>query len=202
MTVANEVRVHLKSRPYAVEALERDIANVSSMAREVQRELEIGSYQAVKAAIRRYAEELRKKKKSIELSALPVLSENSVTLLDGRRVIIASEKLEIENDAEVKAGSYYVYLTSKPLESVHAKWERGIVRVNENCSAVVISSGEKVEKVPGVVAFLTSVLAEEGINIVEFISCYTETIVVVRREDALRAYGLLSEITRPGRHKA
>ncbi|MDE1873974.1 MAG: ACT domain-containing protein [Candidatus Micrarchaeota archaeon] len=198
MTVSNAVRLYLKNRPYMIEALETGIANVSSVARVVQRKLGTGSHAAVKAAIRRYAGELRERRASIELRALPVLKDNRITLLDGISVIVSKMKLEIENDAEVKAGPYFVYLTRKPLESAHAEWEGGIVKVNENCSAIIISSGEKLENVPGVVAFLTSVLAENEINIVEFISCYTETIIAVRREDALRTYQLLSEITHAG----
>jgi hypothetical protein len=39
---------------------------------------------------------------------------------------------------------------------------------------------------------MTSLLAEYGINIVEVISCYTETMIVVNRSDALVSYELLS----------
>jgi len=37
-------------------------------------------------------------------------------------------------------------------------------------------------------------LSSEGINVVEFISCYTDTLLVVKEADTAKAYELLSFI--------
>ena len=50
------------------------------------------------------------------------------------------------------------------------------------------------ESTSGVVAFITSLLAEYNINVVELLSCYTETILVVNKSDALVSYKLLSDM--------
>ncbi len=197
--IADMVRTHLKSKPYTIEALQNGIVNSSSLARQVQRELGLRNHQAVKAAIRRYGLELKKRNTDIEMRALPVLSGNKITLLDGIHVVIADKKLDLENDAEVKVESLYVYLTRKNFaRNLGRQQQSHIVKVNEKCSAIIVYSEERIERTSGVVAFITAVLAEQNINLIEFLSCYTETIIVVNREDALRAYQILSEIVNYG----
>ncbi len=199
MSVSDTVRLYLKMKPYMHEALRNGVVNFSAMARLIQKDLSIKSQNAVKVALIRYADSLRKAEWSTEEKALSVLEENQVTLLDGVRVIIADKKLDIENNAEVKTESYYIYLTRKDAARGMTKQQKShLMKVNSNCSAIIVYSGENLEKVSGVVAFMASVLSEEGINVIELISCYTETIFVVNRYDALRAYQLLSNLTLPG----
>jgi hypothetical protein len=59
---------------------------------------------------------------------------------------------------------------------------------------IVINSPEELEATVGVVAFLTTLLAEQNVNIVEFISCWTETIIVVEKKDSFKTYEALSNI--------
>ncbi|MDE1849274.1 MAG: ACT domain-containing protein [Candidatus Micrarchaeota archaeon] len=195
--IADLVRTYLKNKPYTMEALESGIVNFSSLSRLIQKELSIKSYQAVKAAVRRHAEHIGSIKNTIEKRALDVLKENRITLLDGIYVAISDKRLEIENKAEVKVDSYYVYLTDKSaFKSMTRKQKESLIKVHENCSAIIIYSEEKLENVSGVLAFVTSLLAERNINVIEFISCYTETMLIVSKEDALRSYEALSEIIR------
>lgn len=195
MNVADVVRTYLKNKPYTMEALESGVVNISALARLIQRELGLKSYQAVKGAVRRYAEHVGTVKDNIEKRALEVLRENRITLLDGMYVMISSRKLEIENNAEVKIAGHYVYLVDKnTFRGMGKKAKESMVRVHENCSAIIIYSEEKLENVSGVLAYLTSLLAEQKINVIEFISCYTETILIVSKEDALRSYQTLSEV--------
>jgi hypothetical protein len=48
-----------------------------------------------------------------------------------------------------------------------------------------------VEKITGVVAFITSLLAENEINIHEIISCWTDTILVIDSKDLNKAINIL-----------
>lgn len=198
MTISNVVRMYLKSKPYTLEALDSGIVNYSALSRLMQKQLGIKNYQAIKAAIRRYAEDREVLREGIEMRALGILRENRMALLDGVRVIIATGDLEIENDAKVKMDDYYIYLTRKDmLRSLDRKARKSIVKVRDNCSAIIIYSEEGIEGASGVIAFLASLLAEQNINVIEFISCYTETIVVVSKEDSLRSYSLLADVTTP-----
>ncbi|MBI5036695.1 ACT domain-containing protein [Candidatus Micrarchaeota archaeon] len=50
------------------------------------------------------------------------------------------------------------------------------------------------EDVPGVVAFLTAQMARAGINIYEFWSSYTDTVFVLDKKDATKAYETLGAL--------
>ena len=197
MSISDTVRMYLKNKPYTLEAMENGIVNFSALARLVQKELGIRNYQAVKAAIRRYAGHIESVKGTIEARALRVLKENRISLFDGVHVIISDSELEIENDAKVKIERYWVYLTRKDvMKGLGRKARESIVKAHSNCSTIIVYSEENLESSSGVVAFLTSLLAEQNINVMEFISCYTETIIVVGKEDALRSYEILSGIVK------
>jgi predicted amino acid-binding ACT domain protein len=44
---------------------------------------------------------------------------------------------------------------------------------------------------PGVVSYITGILSSEGINIVHVESSYRDTIIVLSKQDASRAFNLL-----------
>ncbi|HUK27738.1 MAG TPA: hypothetical protein VLV31_04880, partial [Candidatus Acidoferrales bacterium] len=59
MTVAAKTRDFVKNRPYVSEALENNIVNMSQLARMIQKELDLESGHAIKAALRRQALRLK-----------------------------------------------------------------------------------------------------------------------------------------------
>lgn len=196
MSTANLVRVYLKNKPYMIEALESGIVNLSALSRLVQKDLKLDDYFAVKAAVRRYYQHLEKVKEGIEERALSVLKGNKITILDGISILISGKDIEIENDAKIKIGRYYLYLVESGALRRSKVKSSDLIKKYENCSAIVIHSEENVESVSGVMAFVTSLFAEYNINIIELISCYTENILVIRREDTLKGYELLSEVVK------
>jgi len=190
MTVAKGVRNYLKNKPYVLEALEKGIVNLSELSRQIQNELGTKDIVAIKAALRRLSEELQKHKQRREEKVLELLKKSAVSVYDRKSVVIAMRELEIKNGMKVNLLSKIVYLLDK--NSLPGKL--GALKIHDNCTMIVIHSPEELETTPGVVAFLTTLLAEQKINIIEFISCWTETIIVVEKKDSLRAYEILSEI--------
>ena len=71
---------------------------------------------------------------------------------------------------------------------------RALKKSESNLNLISIHSPEELEDVPGVIAHILNSLAMEGINVVEFISCYTDTLLVVRQPDTARAYEMLSSL--------
>jgi aspartokinase len=190
MSVAEKVREYLKNKPYILEALEKDIVNLSSLSRIIGKELKIDSLAAIKAAVRRFSEELRKMKMKREEKVLQILKESNIALQDGMNVIISKRPLKVKSKLIVSLNDKNVYVVDK-LEEIS---KDDILSLHKNCGIVVINSPPEIEETPGVVAYLTSILAENNINVIEFISCYTYTILVVDRKDILRTYETLSKI--------
>ena len=194
MTISDIVRMYLKNKPYTLEALENSIVNYSALARIVQRDLHIKNYHAIKAALRRYAQELKENSISIEKHATSIIKSSKITIESGISVVISTSDLDVEKSGKIKLNDYYIYLVPDPSELKYIKKGRGTIKVQENASAITIHSEERLEALPGFVAFIASLLAEQNINIIEFISCYTDTLLVVSNGDALKSHGLLMGI--------
>jgi len=165
--------------------------NLSSLARQIQKDLGLKNFEAVKAALRRLSGEMTKTKHKREEKVLQLLRKSKVSVYDGDAVLITEEPLKVEDKFRVNLGKNWVYLLEK---NQIPKSGAGILRKTEGCTTIIIDSPEEIEEVPGVVAYLTSVLAEQAVNVFEFISCWRYTIIVVDRKDSLRAYEVLSQI--------
>ena len=190
MTIAQNVRNHLRNKPYLLEALEKGIVNLSELSRQIQEELKIENMSAVKAALRRFSEELQKHKQKREEKVLQVLKRSVMAVYDRKSVIITPNEIATQTGMKVDLLGKVVYLLDR---SDLPKRVSALVK-HDNCTMIVVHSPEELEATPGVVAFLTTLLAEQNVNIIEFISCWTETIIVVEKKDSLKTYEVLSNL--------
>jgi aspartokinase len=190
MTIAQNVRSHLQNKPYLLEALEKGIVNLSELSRQIQEELKISNTSAVKAALRRFSEELQKHKQKREEKVLQVLKRSAMAVYDRKSVMITTKEINTKTGMKVDLLNKYVYL----LDRGDLPQRINAIVKHDNCTMIVMHSPEELEATPGVVAFLTTLLAEQNVNIIEFISCWTETIIVVEKKDSLKAYEVLSNL--------
>ena len=190
MTIAQNVRSHLQNKPYLLEALEKGIVNLSELSRQIQEELKIDNTSAVKAALRRFSEELQKHKQKREEKVLQVLKRSGIAVYDRKSVMITTNEINTKTGMKVDLLDKYVYLLDRGDLPERAN---PLVK-HDNCTMIVMHSPEELEATPGVVAFLTTLLAEQNVNIIEFISCWTETIIVVEKKDSFKAYEVLSNL--------
>jgi aspartokinase len=190
MTTAQNVRSYLRNKPYLLEALEKGIVNLSELSRQIQEELKTGNTSAVKAALRRFSEELQRHKQKREEKVLQVLKRSSMAVYDRKSVVITNREIDVKNALKVDLLNKHVYL----LDRSDLPERISTLVKHENCTMIVVHSPEELEATPGVVAFLATLLAEQNVNIIEFISCWTETIMVVEKKDSLKAYEILSNM--------
>ncbi len=190
MSVARSVRAYLSRRPYVISALEKDIVNQSSLSRKISDEMQIGSLSAVKAAVRRFAEGARENKGMREERVLQILRQSSVAFQDGLNVLVSSEPVDGPSLIDVNLPDVSVHLVDKRASFDDSRPEA----THEDCAVFMITSPRLIEETPGVVAYLTSLLAEQDINVIEFVSCFTKTIMVIARRDVPRAYDILRSV--------
>jgi len=190
MTIASNVRSYLRNKPYLLEALEKGIVNLSELSRQIQEELKTTNTSAVKAALRRFAEELQRHKQKREEKVLHVLKRSGMAVYDRKSVLITNKEIDVKNALKVDLLNKHVYLLDR---SDLPERVTALVK-HEDCTMIVVHSPEELEATPGVVAFLATLLAEQNVNIIEFISCWTETIMVVEKKDSLKAYEILSNM--------
>ncbi len=189
-TTAQNVRNYLRNKPYLLEALEKGIVNLSELSRQIQKELETNNITATKAALRRFGEELKKRRQKREEKVLQILKRSSIAVYDRKAVIITTKEVNTKSGMKVDLPGKFVYL----LDRADLPERISTLVKHDNCTMIVINSPEELEATPGVVAFLTTLLAEQNVNIVEFISCWTETVIVVDKQDSLKAYEALTNL--------
>jgi len=191
-SIAQLVRETIQMRPSLLDALNMKIVNYSALARTLQEELGEGSIEAVKAAVIRVSDEIASDRKLREEAVQSILKESKVRLQDKIAVVISPLKLDISHIVTAHLTDQYVYVVDQT--TMKEKLEDP-VKVESNLVALILLSPPRVEETPGFVAFITQLLASRNINIVEFISCSTNTIIILDSQDSLKAFSLLQNYT-------
>ncbi len=191
-SVAQLVRETIQMRPSLLDALNMKIVNYSALARILQDELGEGSIEAVKAAVIRVSDEIASDRKLREEAVQSILKESKVRLQDKIAVVISPLKLDISHIVTAHLTDQYVYVVD---QTTMKRELEDPVKVQSNLVALILLSPPRVETTPGFVAFITQLLASRNLNIVEFISCSTNTIIILDGKNALKAFSLLQNYT-------
>jgi hypothetical protein len=157
-TTAENVRTYLRNKPYLLEALEKGIVNLSELSRQIQEELKTSNTTATKAALRRFAVELQKHKQKREEKVLQILKRSVIAVYDRKAVIITAKEIAAKNGMKVDLPGKFVYL----LDRADLPERITTLIKHDNCTMIVVNSPEELEATVGVVAFLTTLLAEIG----------------------------------------
>lgn len=199
-TTTEQTEQYLGEHPSIRDCLKHGVINYSKLSRRIARELGIEkktSMEAILIACRRYAAKLKREKileedilKILKGSELEIKNKIVVAIIDKR--LYAENLIEIEKKIRKTADTFYaiegtnvftVILSEKYLEELKSLFKRSIIKVSKNLAMLTIKSPEDMETTPGVVSYLYSIFGEHGINIVETMSCWTDTIFVISEKD-------------------
>jgi len=196
MSIAEQVRHYLENRPYILEAIEKGIVNLSQLSRTIHKEIHIEKMHALKSALRRHANYLKMNRRQREETVIKTLHESKLGLLDNLSVIVSNQDLKIDSKLKVEQTNHqYVYLIEKrAIPRIDNRFKNSILKIHEECTALIISAPERIERITGVTAYLTTLLAWQNITTFVYASSHTETTLVVARKDALNSYKVLSRI--------
>ncbi|HLD60096.1 MAG TPA: ACT domain-containing protein [Candidatus Bilamarchaeaceae archaeon] len=190
------VWLYIKRRPFLKQLVFEGVVNYSSLARKICIEGfgDLKKFDAVKMALQRLSSKLSKKEEGIEEKVLQVLRKSSITIKNKVAVVISSKEIEeIKPISQVKSRHFITYIINQT-ELDKVKRTKSIYKIEETMNLITIESSEDIEDTPGVVSLILNSLAFEGINIVEFISCYTDTLLVVNEADTTKAYEVLNSL--------
>lgn len=194
-TTANLVRLYLKRRPQLLSVVTNSLCNYSALARRLQKEIfpsRKSEFTAIKAALLRLAKEEQANEKSWEKDVEKVLRRSSVELRSDVSVVSSKGGIGVPVIAtsNSKAGVMSV------VDSSYSKQlKKKGMKVIDELSLVILSSPPELQDTPGCVSAILDAIAVEGINVLEFISCHTDTLMVVRNSDAVRIYEILADLT-------
>lgn len=206
-SVAHRVRAYLDSHPTLADALRAGVANHSALARRVAAELDVRGIDAVLAACRRYPRgrgELFREgsiRRVLRKSRIETRTKvAAVTLGQGTDVLqrlgdVVEELLDESSLCrviQVSRGTVVLVDEDSLDRLLKPLREEQVVRIRRNLVEVAVTSPESIEETPGLLRHLTGVLAAQGINIVEALSCYTDTIFLLDQSDLARAIAVLT----------
>jgi len=66
--------------------------------------------------------------------------------------------------------------------------------VVEGLAEIVVSISDSVLNTPGVVATISTHLARNGVNLIEYVTTSPHGIIIVEEKDALKSYQLLEDL--------
>ncbi|HUS56981.1 MAG TPA: ACT domain-containing protein [Thermoplasmata archaeon] len=206
-SVAETTRKFIDRHPSIRDCISKDLVNFSSLSRMIMKETGVKHEEAVLAASRRYAAKLSKT--DFEGAIMDVLEESRLELKTRICIVVAkNEWVVLRNLEEIvrkilsekstmqviqSTNGITVVSEDKYLPSIiRAIGEDHILSVKQNLAEITVKSPPRIEDVPGTFAYVMSMLSEQGVNLLDAMSCYTDTIFVVTREDMMRAFEILS----------
>ena len=206
--VARRVREYIASHPSVSDALKMDIVNYSALARKICKELGIRQEEAVLAACRRYPVEklrgysedavrrmLQKSRVQTRTKVATIIVVEGVDVLQ-RLGDIVEELLDENRECrliQVSQGTVIIVDDDSVSRVTKRLRSENVISVTRGLVEIAVTSPETIEKTPGLLAFLSGALASNGINIVEEMSCYTDTIFILERKNMTRAMEILAQ---------
>ncbi|MGA8663982.1 MAG: hypothetical protein WB809_02785 [Thermoplasmata archaeon] len=211
-SVADETRRYIEGRPSIRDCLRYDIVNFTALARRIRAETGLPSQEAIEIACRRYRRQQPDDPTQDEMlrsvlrsSHIEIRTHVAVISVRGdfpfpERTVVSGE-VATKRDRLVQlfqgSGAATLLCGEETLASVLLTIPRtSILNVQRRLSVVSIRSPEEVMATPRVLGFLAEAIGRAGINCVEIVSVYTDTLFVVRVPDAVRVFEILSELAR------
>ena len=206
-TVVARVYDALDEDLYLRSSIRLGVANLSAVSEKIRKEAAPdASVEAVRAAVRRYVSEMGDEETDEGLARL--LSNTGFSLKSNISVIQAYQDRRVMlrlDETLKKMGKEFNIISSghaitiiagddSVQEVIKAIGKEHVIGYRRGLHAIYLNSGKEIKTTKGFVAFVTSLLHRKGINLIEFYSCYTDTVLIVSREDSVKAYELLDHI--------
>ena len=199
---------YLSEHPSILDCLKSGIINHSKLSRKIAIELNIekkASLEAILVACRRFEVKL-KDKKILENKILDILEKSELEIKNKIGVAIIDKKsymgrlIEIEKKIRKSTDVFYaiegtkvftIIISEKYLGDLQTYFDKNIIKFSKNLAMITIKSPKDMENTPGVIAYILSTFGGHEINIVEQMSCWTDTIIVISEDDIAHVMNFL-----------
>ena len=206
--ISKRVSEYLSSNPCAMESLQSGIVNYSSLARYLMKQLKTQNFNAVLAAIKRYPE----RNPSLESAYRSALIESRI------EAFYSMTNLTVRNSVDnfVKVSRIYADIYGSGGKIRVVQGSQGIVMVidkkntpevrkkfssdeilsfRDNLAELVVISPLIIEKLRGYVAYISTILAINGINVYQVASFYNDVTYIMDEEYMDSAVRVMTKLT-------
>ena len=206
MNITKLTERYISEHPSIKDCLKKDLVNYSALSREICDKLNIKKFDAVLIACRRYFWKVRQEKLHEE-EILALLKNCKIRIRNKIIVAIIEKPRDFEifsglqkkikkekGDFNLMEGEEVVTVVtnSQYLKNIKDLFKAKIIKSTENLVQITLIFDEKIETISGVVSYIYSLLAENGINILEEMSCWTDLMIVIDEKDMASAVKVLS----------
>ncbi|MBI2653193.1 ACT domain-containing protein [Candidatus Woesearchaeota archaeon] len=199
---------YILEHPSIKDCLKNGLINYSSLSRQITSELNLNlkkNFDAILIACRRFKSKLRKGEVH-EKEILKILKDSKIEIKNKIVAVVLEKDIyfghlislekEIKKQNEIfrvieGVSAITIITTEEFLDSIKKYFRNKIILENKNLAEITIKSPKEIETTPGTYAYMSSLFGENNINIVESLSCWTDTIFLVKEEDAGKVIGLL-----------
>jgi predicted amino acid-binding ACT domain protein len=121
--------------------------------------------------------------------------------LDSARNLMATYQEEFLQVSESNSAITMVF-DQKLLSTISKRFnDEDILDEQSDLAAVIVHSPEEIVRTVGVVLAIYAKIAENHINIEDTVSCFTDTILVIRMDEVARAFSTLTDLIATSRMK-
>ena len=208
MSITKLTEDYILQHPSIKDCLKNGLINYSSLSRKIASDLNLNlkkNFDAILIACRRFRRKL-KQEQILESKILKILKESKVEIKN-KIIAVVIEKdvffgnlLYLEKEIKKKREIFRVIeglsaitvITSEDfLDLIRRYFKNKIILENKKLAEITIKSPKEIETTPGTYAYLCSLFGENNINIVETLSCWTDTIFLINEEDVGKVMSLL-----------
>jgi aspartokinase len=217
-SITEAVRETISSDLSFQDSLQRDYCNISALARIIKPQIDhmLGrdtSIESIITALKRSKHDYNIQQKPIA----SILADSTITVnTDVAKVSAKKSKKTIEKVAKAMIQSTGNFISiSESIMSITLVFDdlllqdvKGmfayddILEIENSLAAIIVHSPEEIIKTPGCAIAFYNQLARRHINIEDTVSCYTDTIVLVKMEQVGKAFNALTDLISNSRKMA
>ena len=217
-SITEAVRETISSDLSFQDSLQRDYCNISALARIIKPQIDLTlgrdtSIESIITALKRSKHDYNVQQKPIA----SILAASTITVnTDVAKVSAKKSKKTIEKVAKAMIQSTGNFISiSESIMSITLVFDdlllqdvKGmfayddILEIENSLAAIIVHSPEEIIKTPGCAIAFYNQLARRHINIEDTVSCYTDTIVLVKMEQVGKAFNALTDLISNSRKMA
>lgn len=217
-SITETVREIVSSDLSFQDSLQRDYCNISALARIIKPQIDHmlskdTSIESIITALKRsrYDYEVRQKPIASILAASTITVNTDVAKVSAKKSKKTIDKVakamiqSVGNFISISESIMSITLVFDDLllQDVKAMFASDdILEIENGLAAIIVQSPEDIIKTPGCAIAFYNQLARRHINIEDTVSCYTDTIVLVKMEQVGKAFNALTDLISNSRKMA
>ena len=209
MKLAQATFEYIENHPSISNCLKQGLVNYSALARKIADDLgqeKQSSFDAILIACRRYAEK-SKFGNDLDKEIVSLFKTGKFEAKSKISILIIDECVGLENlihevdGIAGKSDNFHLIQGTKTFNlviddslavEVEKKFKPYIISTSNNLVQITHKTNSKIKDTRGFLAFLTGLFSDNGINIVDAVSSWTDTIFLINEKDFACAIKLLN----------